>query len=66
MTYKELAKPIKTGTLRKQGGAWKSWNARFCALAKDALYYFKQSPPADGDVRHASLPWPLACCCPLV
>jgi hypothetical protein len=44
LPFKELGQPLKEGELTKQGGHWKSWNKRFCALIDGVLYYFKQKP----------------------
>ena len=41
--------------LRKQGGAWKSWNVRYFVLSSNALYYFKQPKPADNDVPEGGI-----------
>ena len=46
--FKDLGHPLKSGTLTKQGGSWKSWNKRYFVLTPNCLYYFK-SRPALGD-----------------
>jgi Arf-GAP with dual PH domain-containing protein len=44
VVYKDLGEPIKSGELTKQGGSFKSWKKRFCAVANGSLYYFKHKP----------------------